>query len=574
MFTKRNQSAQSQSPCGLAIDHRNGQIVIAEYAANGGFDIYRAVLGERRSVNLESTDLRTTLTKGNAHTDALSLPISPDAAEEEILRTIIERTQGDQSHLLAFTRTPDARIVVTQVEAFAVTEIVRRTEQWLDDQQPEHTQPQEKTLRAETRTRAITRLWRASQGDIQLTGTAAVLVITNDDYAIGLWSEQTGLVYETEELFEPGAPTEIKCQHARDVFTKFVAPASLAKLKLPEVTNAVLSAADGYADSMLALLNESPELDGIRIKPVSINIGDGTHPDQPFSQPLDQPTAFAIGSLLDHETVPPCNLAVTPQMRLDEIERERKLKDRTANSHKARAAVLAILIPLVAVIAFAMAAGIDNGIENVRLKSRVNEETLTGQKLAQANSDYESSKANFAAFHSLLDNLITLRQRQPAAHQLLSDLNQRWPQDKTWSISEINVRGANVEIKGKTKNEQAITSFAKSLEFSNGLFTGILTRNNVEGNSAISAPQQQVQAPRSSVIEFTILSAYAPLATPGKAVAAPAQPQQMGSQPLPLPQPSSTKSSQVGTKPVPASAMPSGPTPNLPVPPQSQGTKR
>jgi len=559
---KRNQSAQPQSPCGLAFDHRNGQIVIAEYAANGGFDIYRAIIGERRSVNLASTDLRTTLTKGNAHTDAPSLPVSPDAAEEEILRTIIERSQGDQSHVLAFTRTPDARIVVTQVEALAVTEIVRRTDQWLDDQQPEHTQPQEKTLRAETRTRAITRLWRASLGDIQPTGTAAILVIGDNDYAIGLWSEQTGLVYETEELFEPGAGIEIKCQHARDVFTKFVAPASLAKLKLPEVTNAVLSAADGYADSMLALLNESPELDGIRLEHVSINIGDATR--------LDQPTAFAIGSLLDHETIPACNLAVTPQMRLDEIERERNLKDRTANSHKARAAVLAILIPLVAVIAFTMAAWMDNGIEHVRLNSRINEETLTGQKLAQANSDYESSKANFAAFHSLLDNLITLRQRQPAAHQLLSDLNQRWPQDPTWYISELNVKGANVEIKGKTKNEQAITSFAKSLEFSNGLFTGILTRNNVEGNSPNSAPQQQNQPPRSSVIEFTILSTYPPLATPGKPVTTTAQPQQMGS----LPQPSLTNGPQVGPKPVPAaSAMPSGPIPNLPVPPQSQGTK-
>ena len=559
---KRNQSAQPQSPCGLAFDHRNGQIVIAEYAANGGFDIYRAIIGERRSVNLASTDLRTTLTKGNAHTDAPSLPVSPDAAEEDILRTIIERSQGDQSHVLAFTRTPDARIVVTQVEALAVTEIVRRTDQWLDDQQPEHTQPQEKTLRAETRTRAITRLWRASLGDIQPTGTAAILVIGDNDYAIGLWSEQTGLVYETEELFEPGAGIEIKCQHARDVFTKFVAPASLAKLKLPEVTNAVLSAADGYADSMLALLNESSELDGIRIEHVSINIGDATR--------LDQPTAFAIGSLLDHETIPACNLAVTPQMRLDEIERERNLKDRTANSHKARAAVLAILIPLVAVIAFTMAAWMDNGIEHVRLNSRINEETLTGQKLAQANSDYESSKANFAAFHSLLDNLITLRQRQPAAHQLLSDLNQRWPQDPTWYISEINVKGANVEIKGKTKNEQAITSFAKSLEFSNGLFTGILTRNNVEGNSPNSAPQQQNQPPRSSVIEFTILSTYAPLATPGKAVAGPAQPQQMGS----LQQPSLTNGPQAGPKPAASpSVLPSGPIPNLPVPPQSQGTK-
>lgn len=559
---KRNQSAQPQSPCGLAFDHRNGQIVIAEYAANGGFDIYRAIIGERRSVNLASTDLRTTLTKGNAHTDAPSLPVSPDAAEEDILRTIIERSQGDQSHVLAFTRTPDARIVVTQVEALAVTEIVRRTDEWLDDQQPENTQPQEKTLRAETRTRAITRLWRASLGDIQPTGTAAILVIGDNDYAIGLWSEQTGLVYETEELFEPGAGIEIKCQHARDVFTKFVAPASLAKLKLPDVTNAVLSAADGYADSMLALLSESPELDGIRIEHVSINIGDATR--------LDQPTAFAIGSLLDHETIPACNLAVTPQMRLDEIERERNLKDRTANSHKARAAVLAILIPLVAVIAFTMAAWMDNGIEHVRLNSRINEETLTGQKLAQANSDYESSKANFAAFHSLLDNLITLRQRQPAAHQLLNDLNQRWPQDPTWYISELNVKGANVEIKGKTKNEQAITSFAKSLEFSNGLFTGILTRNNVEGNSPNSAPQQQNQPPRSSVIEFTILSTYAPLATPGKAVTTTAQPQQMGS----LPQPSLTNGPQVGPKPIPAaSVLPSGTIPNLPVPPQSQGTK-
>jgi Tfp pilus assembly protein PilN len=559
---KRNQSAQPQSPCGLAFDHRNGQIVIAEYAADGGFDIYRAIIGERRSVNLASTDLRTTLTKGNAHTDAPSLPVSSDAAEEDILRTIIERSQGDQSHVLAFTRTPDARIVVTQVEALAVTEIVRRTDQWLDDQQPEHTQPQEKTLRAETRTRAITRLWRASLGDIQPTGTAAILVIGDNDYAIGLWSEQTGLVYETEELFEPGAGIEIKCQHARDVFTKFVAPASLAKLKLPDVTNAVLSAADGYADSMLALLSESPELDGIRIEHVSINIGDATR--------LDQPTAFAIGSLLDHETIPACNLAVTPQMRLDEIERERKLKDRTANSHKARAAVLAILIPLVAVIAFTMAAWMDNGIEHVRLNSRINEETLTGQKLAQANSDYESSKANFAAFHSLLDNLITLRQRQPAAHQLLSDLNQRWPQDPSWYISEINVKGANVEIKGKTKNEQAITSFAKSLEFSNGLFTGILTRNNVEGNSPNSAPPQQNQPPRSSVIEFTILSTYAPLATPGKAVTTPAQPQQMGS----LQQPSLTNGPQAGPKPAASpSVLPSGPIPNLPVPPQSQGTK-
>src|SRR5215211_5823334 len=173
---KRNHSEQLSSPCGLAFDDRNGQIVIAEYAAAGGFDIYKAVIGERRAINVISNDLRTTLTRGNAHTDALPLSVAPDASEETILKAIIEKTNGDKTHLLTFTRTPDCRIIITQ----------------------------DKTLRAETRTRAISRLWRATQTDTPL-GTAAILVLGEDDYTIGLWSEQSGLVYETEEAFERGA---------------------------------------------------------------------------------------------------------------------------------------------------------------------------------------------------------------------------------------------------------------------------------------------------------------------------------------------------------------------------------
>ena len=548
MFPKRNQSVQPSSPCGFAFDDRNGQIVIAEYAANGGLDIYRAIQGERRAVDITNSDLRTTLTKGNAHSDRLNLLVAAAAPDEDILRAIIEKTNNDQAHMMGFTRTPDARIIVTQVETSAVTEIVKRTETWLKEQEPEHIQIPEQSLRAETRTRAITRVWAGSQDDAAISGTAAILVISDDDYAIALWSEETSLVYETEELFERGAPIEIKCQHARDVFTKFITDASLGKLSLPPVTNAVLSAAEGYGDSMLALLNESPELQGVGVEQVRLRKDDHT--------PLDQPTAFAIGALLDHAAVPPCNLALSLESRIEEIQLAQLAQTASATSHQARAAMFAILIPFVAVFAFLFAAWMGNSIEGVRLQSRIQDETATGQQLAQANADYESSKANFAAFRSLLDNLIGLRQRQPAVHQLLSDLNQRWPQgDNTWFVSEINVKGSNVEIKGKTKNEQAITSFAKSLEFSDGLFSGILTRNNVEGNSPNSAPQAQGQQPRSSVIEFTITSSYAPLATPGKPVTATTavvQPKQAG---------------QPGAKP--PTVVPVGPT-NLPVPPQQQ----
>ena len=263
MMFKRNHPLQPSSPCGLAFDDRNGQIVVAEFSASGGFHIQKAVIGERRGVNL-SNDLRTTLSRGNAHTDAPPIALSPDASEETILRAILEKTNGDRSHLVqSFTRTPDSRIIVTQVDASAVDEIVHRTEKCIEEQQPTHISFEEKTIRVETRTRAITRLWRASQVDAP-QATTAILVLAEDDYTIGLWSEQSGLVYETEEDFEPGASTEIKCFHTRDTLAKFISTASLAKLRLPNVTTVVLSAADSYGDSMLSLLNNSVEFNSVQ----------------------------------------------------------------------------------------------------------------------------------------------------------------------------------------------------------------------------------------------------------------------------------------------------------------------
>ena len=511
---KRNNSVQLSSPCGLAFDDRNGQFVTAQYAVDGGLDIRKAVIGERRAVNIFSTDVRTTLTRGNAHTDALPLALSPDAPEEAILKAILEKTNGDTTHVLNFTRTADNRIIATQVDASAVDEIVLRTRNCLDDQQPDHVKTGNRTLRAETRTRAITRLWRATQVDAP-SGTAAILVLSDNDYTIALWSEQSGLVYETEEDFEPGAKSEIKCLHTRDTLAKFITSASLAKLKLPNVTYVVLSAAESYGDSMFSLLIDSAEFKSVLVQPLYLDKN---------SPPLDQPSALAIGALLDHPAVPDCNLTAGPEARLKQIDIERELATASHTAALFRVAVVSIVLPFVLALAVLVALFVDNSVDAVRLQAHIDQETATAQQLAQANSDYESSKANFAAFRSLLDNLITLRNRQPATHQLLTDLNQRWPDEKSWYVAEINVKGANVEIKGKTKNEQAITSFAKSLEFSNGLFSGILTRNNVANNPVGATTSTAHQVSPSSVIEFTITSTYAPLALPNKTATVTTQP--------------------------------------------------
>ena len=502
---KRNHSVQLSSPYGLAFDDRNGLIIIAEYAPEGGFNIRRPVVGERRAINILTTDLRTTLTRGNAHTEALPLSLPSDAAEETVLKAILEKTNGDTTHQLNFIRTPDNRIIATQVDASAVDEIVHRTLKWLEDQQPDHVKTEGKTLRAETRTRAIIRLWRATQTDPPV-GTAAILVISDNDYAIGLWSEEAGLVYETEEAFEPGASSAIKCTHTRDMLARFITSASLAELKLPNVTSVVLSAAESYGNSMLSMVRDSVEFNSVRVQSLCLDKG-GT--------PIDQPAALAIGALLDHVTVPACNLTVGPQARLNQIKSDRELTTASETAARFRVAVVCMILPFVVALALLLALFTDNFLQTVRLQAQIDDETATAQKLATSNSDYESSKANFGAFQSLLDNLITLRNRQPATYQLLIDLNDRWPREESFLIAEINVKSANVEIKGKTKNEQAITSFAKSLEFSNGIFSGILTRT-VANNSVVAATSAPRQPSSSNVIEFTITSMYAPLALPNK----------------------------------------------------------
>src|SRR6185369_11865580 len=536
---KRNHSVQLSSPYGLAFDDRNGLIVIAEYSPAGGFQVQRVVIGERRAVNILTTDLRTTLTRGNAHTEALPLSLSADAPEETVLKAILEKTNGDTSHLLNFNRTPDNRIIATQVDASAVDEIVKRTQKWLDDQQPEHVKTETKTLRVETRTRAIIRLWRATQVDTPI-GTTAILVVSDNDYTIALWSEESGLVYEIEEGFEPGAKSEIKCSHTRDTLARFITSASLAKLKLPNVTSVVLSASEIYGNSMLSLLKGSVEFNSVRVQTVCLD----------ENSSLDQPTALAIGALLDHAAVPVCNLTIGPEDRLNQIKTAREVTTASESAARFRVAVLTILLPFVISFALLIALFADNSVEAFRLQAHIDEETATAQKLADSNSDYESSKANFAAFRTLLDNLITLRNRQPATHQLLTDLNNRWPSEKSFYVTEVNVKGANVEIKGKTTNEQAITSFAKSLEFSNGLFSGILTRNNVANNATGAATSPAHQLSSSSVIEFTITSTYAPLALPNKTTTVTSQ---------------ATTPQTTTTTPTGASVIPVGPS-NLPTP--------
>jgi hypothetical protein len=521
-----------ESPCGLAFDEEKGEAVIAEYASDGGFEIHRVPADERRAVNINASDVRTCVLGWNAHTSLARLPVTAESTDEEILRSIIEAANTDPNAVafnFTYSRTPDRLLTLTQAETADIADTLRKANAWLDTQRATHLKQEDRArIRLETRTRCNMRVWLSNGVDVD-TGNTAFFTVGAGGYAMGLWSPQSGYIYETEERFERGASLEMIAAHTRDVLIKFIAPSSLAQLGLDFVGRVVVSAVPALEDHLFQVLREAPELrhtliDGLRLNSSKDRASNGDE--------LDYATALALGALLETESPIPIDLSVTPQEQLEQLSQSQKIIEVTELQKTSRKARLAMAAPLMVMAAFLATTWFQNRAGALRISSNIETEKRTAAQLKQATEDYESSKKNFGMFRSLLDNLIYLRQRQPATHQLLRDLDIRWPRDATWYVAEVNVKGANVEIKGRTRNEQAITAFAKTLEFSDGLFTNILTNNNVAGTS-LTGTSTTATPQSSNVIEFTVRANYAPIKTPGQVgpTATPAPPPIMPSPP-------------------------------------------
>jgi hypothetical protein len=239
-------------PTGLCIDERNAQIIIADYAPDGGFDIHRALLDEPRTVNITSTALRTIVDNANAHTQATAASISATDSDEAIITSLIDPTHDASGLISNFTRTPDGQVLLTQVEEHSVAKTTRVIEQWLTIQQPTHVDRLPHRLRVETRTRAIARVWHHTAQAPEME-TVAFLVLSNDDYAVALWSKQTGLVYETEESFEAGATAQIKCQHSRNMFARLIAAGTIENLQF--ASNSLMSSCNHGSISCNSLIH-------------------------------------------------------------------------------------------------------------------------------------------------------------------------------------------------------------------------------------------------------------------------------------------------------------------------------
>ncbi|MGH9948125.1 MAG: PilN domain-containing protein [Pyrinomonadaceae bacterium] len=130
-----------------------------------------------------------------------------------------------------------------------------------------------------------------------------------------------------------------------------------------------------------------------------------------------------------------------------------------------------------------------------------------------------------------------LRSEQAGPGAVLAAVRERISMVPGLYLQSVEQKGDQMEIKGNSPDESAVTQFGRSLEFSNGLFSNlnIETQRQEVVNQNASTPRNGGEAAKVNLVNFTIKTAYTPSkaasannANPTQASAAPAAAQNPG----------------------------------------------
>lgn len=512
----------AEPPCGVAFDRASDDVAVAERSAGGGLGV-RRVGRDRLAALVTAPEVRTALAGWSAHTDRTQLPFTAADADEYILGQLIEaqaRDEGTTNLRFTFTRTHGGKVVLTQSLRAEADESVAALRAWLAEQSV--TAGPDIRVKLDTAARCVARLWlegHVSRGEVKEDSTVAVLVVGEDGYCLGLWGTRDGFVYETGEKFKSGAADVQLANHVGAKVTAFVSAATVEKLGLHPVRHLVVVVTPRLKEHLAGFLHESASSRGVAFERLLMPAGEGV-------EEVDLAAAIAMGSLIDSALVPPADLSADLAAQLAE---RRKASEALLHAQQAttrRLTAYAALVPLFFLLSFVLASWLARASEAKALERSIAEEKATAARLKQANADYEAAKANFAVIGNLITQITNLRDKQADAYQLLVELNSRWPQGTPWFVSEVNSTGNQIEVKGRARDEQALTAFVRALENSEGVFTNVTESHNDPNTGGtgggIPAQPQDGQQKSGTVVQFFVKANYTPRAnTPPAAAAAP-----------------------------------------------------
>jgi len=306
------------------------------------------------------------------------------------------------------------------------------------------------------------------------------LVLTTAGFSFGLWSPQTGLFSEYAFL----APADIKQKensagdrsvdaYVQQAFDQLLIQTSQDKLEalgLSTYAQIVWATERDLAPIALSVAQVFATKTGLEL----VDLGEPV--DEAIAKGLLLGSyAFGDVSVRGAEILPPINLAhdILVAANTGEIERRREEEARL-QSRKNKAFVTMMAAPAIAAgCVLALFASLLASMLMVTWReARAEAKT---EELKPALERRKSYEANLKWYEEFIKEVSKLRKQQPVGIGLLYQLDQNYPFtfDRDFLVTEMKLAPAGeVQMKGLSRNKDAVASFLKSLEFAGGAQSG------------------------------------------------------------------------------------------------------
>ena len=116
-----------------------------------------------------------------------------------------------------------------------------------------------------------------------------------------------------------------------------------------------------------------------------------------------------------------------------------------------------------------------------------------------------------------------LRDEQKGPSAVLEALRERLAMVPGIYLQSVELKAEQMEIKGNSPDEAAVTQFGRSLEFSSGLFTNLNIETQRQSMPSAVPVAQGKTAPQVNLVNFTIKMGYSPSNAGGSSGPAPTQ---------------------------------------------------
>jgi Tfp pilus assembly protein PilN len=193
--------------------------------------------------------------------------------------------------------------------------------------------------------------------------------------------------------------------------------------------------------------------------------------------------------------------------------------DRKLSSPNSRLALMcvAVLALLGAVIGWDV---ISTQMAKTEAERQLQEQKQIAQELDNVMKEQKDLEAKIANIDTRIDAIKRLRASQAGPSAVLDAIRERIAMVPGLYLDTVEQQGDGLVLKGNSPDESQVTSFGRSLEFSNGLFSNLnieTARTEVSDQNASGAANASSETPKVQVVNFTIKCSY----TPSKAAGAP-----------------------------------------------------